>query len=316
MAEPQDRSILAGRLRDAAGRSQRNRWLRGIFQPWRAVYPKLLRAAGSAREVQAQTFFGPTMTVILPEHVSIPIWLYGFVSEDVCLFLLAALPVGGRFIDVGAHVGFFTLLGTHLVGEHGRVLSLEPTPSVYKILQRNVATNPNIVAYPFAAYSEDGQLTLHDYGIEFSAYNSLLGIRLPEGRGPIGKVDLSVRARRIDDLLAEERWDRVDVVKIDAESSEGHVLRGTERAILGFRPAVIVEVGDYGVEGSLGSREIIAWFDERGYAAFEENGGIILPYRGRERYEYANVLFVPQERVARFGEATEAIAAAFGGRAQ
>ncbi len=315
MTEIQERTVLAGRLQDAMRRSQQNRWLRGISQPWRTAYPKLLRSMRSVRELRVQTFFGPSMSIVLPEHVSISIWLHGFVSEDVCLMLLAALPAGGRFIDVGAHVGFFTLLGAYLAGEQGRVLALEPTPSVYRILQRNVAAYPNIKACPFAAFSEDCELTLHDYGLEFSAYNSLLSIRPPEGRRPTGKVDLTVRARRIDDLLADENWDRLDVVKIDAESSEGHVLRGAERTILRFRPAVIVEVGDYGVEGSLGSREIIAWFVDRGYAAFDAQGGIIAPHRNREHYEYANVLFIPQERAGRFAETTGAFAAGPGGRA-
>lgn len=267
------------------------------------------------REVHALTFFGPTMSIVLPEHVSISIWLHGFVSEDVCLLLLATLPEGGSLIDVGAHVGFFALLGAYLAGEQGQVLALEPTPSVYRILQRNVAVYPNIKACPFAAFSEDRELTLHDFGLEFSAYNSLLGIRPPEGRRPTSKVDLTVRARRIDDLLADENWDRLDVVKIDAESSEGPVLRGAERTIRRFRPAVIVEVGDYGVEGSLGSREIIAWFVERGFAAFDAQGGVITPHRNRERYEYANVLFIPQEQVGRFVETAGVSTAGHGSRA-
>lgn len=315
MIGTQERSRIAGRLRDAVRRSQQNRWLRGISQPWRAAYPKLLRVTRSVREVHARTFFGPTMSIVLPEHVSTSIWLHGFVSEDVCLMLLATLSEGGSLIDVGAHVGFFALLGAYLAGEQGQVLALEPTPSVYRILQRNVAVYRKIKACPLAAFSEDRELILHDFGLEFSAYNSLLGIRPPEGRRPTSKVDLTVRARRIDDLMADESWDRLDVVKIDAESSEGHVLQGAERTIRRFRPAVIVEVGDCGVGGSWRSREIVAWFVERGFAAFDVQGGVITPHRIRERYEYANVLFIPQERVGRFVETAWVSTAGHGGSA-
>lgn len=293
------RAALMERLSRAAHGPQRSRLLRGLAQPWQTASLRFLRAAGRAREVGARTFFGATMRVVLPEPVSTSIWRYGFVEEDVCFFLLAVLSRGGRFVDVGAHVGFFTLLGAYLAGERGRVLALEPTPNTHRLLLRNVAAYTQVTVCPYAAFSEDREIVFHDFGVEFSAFNSVLGFRDPGHREPQGKTDVVVQARRLDGLLRGQGWEGVDVIKIDAESSEGHILHGLEETIRLARPAVITEIGDYGIEGSLGSRQILAWFAERGYSAHEASAGAIVPHRARQRYEHGNLLFLTAEHRAR-----------------
>jgi hypothetical protein len=55
---------------------------------------------------------------------------------------------------------------------------------------------------------------------------------------------------------------------------------------------VVIEVGDYGVEGSQDSQQLVAWFRTRGYAPFQVDGTGVVPHRIRERYSYGNLLFV------------------------
>jgi FkbM family methyltransferase len=294
----EERRRLINRLSKAARRSRRDRWLRGVTQPWQTVCVRYLRASGSSRDVQARTFFGPTMAVMLPEHVSISLWRYGFVEEEVCLFLLTLLPSGGRFVDIGAHFGFFTLLGAHLVGETGHVLAVEPMPATHAILHRNSAAYRHIETCRCAAFSEARPVIMYDYGVEFSAYNSAIGVRRGGLRSPKGGTKITVDGRRMDHLLEERGWEGVDVIKIDAESSEGHVLRGCEQTILRSRPAAIVEVGDYGIEGSWESERIVGWFEDRGYEPFEAEGTRIVRYRRRRLDDHANLLFLPHERRA------------------
>jgi FkbM family methyltransferase len=272
------------------------RWVRVLARPRQSAYLKLLQATGRNREVTAATFFGVTMTVVLPEPVSSTIWRYGFVEEDVCVFLLSTLRTGGHYLDIGAHLGFFTLLGAQLVGEAGQVLAVEPVPTTLALLRRNTSLCRQVETCACAAFSDDHEIRIFDYGIVLSAFNSTMGIRLPGRRRPPGKTELVVEARRGDRLLAERGWSRVDVIKIDAESSEGPILRGLEQTIAAHRPAVIVEVGDYDVEGSLESRQVVEWFEERGYAPFEARGLSTAPHRKRDRYAYGNLLFVAEER--------------------
>ncbi len=297
-----EREILIGRLSSTVRRSGRARLARGLTQPWKTAYLRYLRASGKVREVSASTFFGSRMTVVLPEHVSISIWRYGFVGADVCLFFLSMLRRGTRFLDVGAHFGFFTLLGAHLVGPRGQVLALEPIPATYGILRKNAAAYPHVETCSCAAFSETRSLTMYDYGVEFSAYNSTLPVA-PEGdRQPSAKTELTVQAKPIDGLLAERGWNGVDFVKIDAEASEDRVLKGFERTLLHSRPAVVIEVGAYEAAGGPKRQHIIKWFEDRDYAPFEAAGTAVVPHRGLGRDEYANLLFLTDSHRERIAE--------------
>jgi hypothetical protein len=119
------RQDLINKLSSAVYRARRDRLKRLVANPWKMIYPKLLTIIHKTREVKARTFWGEEMHVWLPENVSKSIWRYGFFEEDVCLYMLYHLEEGMTFIDIGAHIGFFTLLGSHLVGKKGNVLSFE-----------------------------------------------------------------------------------------------------------------------------------------------------------------------------------------------
>jgi FkbM family methyltransferase len=158
-----------------------------------------------------------------------------------------------------------------------------------------VVAYPQVAVHPYAAFSENCQITFHDYGVALSAFNSALTIRMAGDRVAPPHTEIMVTARRIDDLLGEMGWDGVDVIKIDAESSEAHVLFGLERTIRESHPAVIAEMGDYGVEGSLRSRQMIDWFTARGYAVCEAAGTLIAPHHPRQDYGHENLLFLTDE---------------------
>jgi FkbM family methyltransferase len=61
------------------------------------------------------------------------------------------------FIDVGANIGYYSVLGAKIVGNTGKVLSLEPVPETVRVLQVNLKLNHfgNAEVFPFAAYSEE-----------------------------------------------------------------------------------------------------------------------------------------------------------------
>src|SRR6266576_456276 len=172
-------------LKAAVQRASRSRVTRRVTAPWKELYPKLLRAVGLSHRASSKTFWNGRFDVVLPEGTSTHIWRYGFFESDVCTFMLRGLEPGMVFVDVGAHFGFFTLLGSDLVTGEGLVVS---------------------------------------------AMDSAFGQRNTGGeRGKVGTVQ--VTARTCDEVVATLGLRRVDLVKIDAESSELHVLFGAERLI-------------------------------------------------------------------------------------
>lgn len=246
--------------------------------------------------MSAATFWGGRMEILLPEATSTQIWGYGFFEEDVCLFLLKSLRPGMVCVDVGAHFGFFTLLASELVGAEGRVVALEPMPETFARLARNVAVHGsggNITPLQSAAYGADTTLTFRDYGPVYSAFNSAFDARLPRELPFHGQVQ--VAARTCDDLVGALALSRVDLIKIDAESSELHVLLGAQRTLDRFRPRIILEVGDFDLPGVASSSELVQSLLGQGYRAYERLRFEVTPHVPRTTYDYGNLLFVPDE---------------------
>ena len=131
------------------------------------------------------------------------------------------------FWDVGAHVGFFTVLGARLVGEQGSVHAFEPVDENRRRLEAAVERNgcANVVVHPIALSAAAGEAFIHAH--EASAMWSLAG----EGEG------VPVRTEALDSV----RLPAPDLVKIDAEGVELEVLRGGKELLSGVRPALLVE---------------------------------------------------------------------------
>ena len=150
------------------------------------------------------------------------------------------LRPGAVLFDVGANVGFFTVICARIVGEAGRVYAFEPVArnAAYVRLncRLNGLRNVNVLEVAAGDESRAGQLHLAEY-----SGGSTLDVA---GRPPDYRRTLSVDVVRIDDLMESRALTRPDVVKIDVEGAELHVLRGMQRTLQQARPIVIYETDD------------------------------------------------------------------------
>jgi FkbM family methyltransferase len=248
----------------------------------------------------ARAYYGASLDVVLPEAVSTSIYRYGVFEPELSAALWALLRPGQTAFDVGAHLGYFSLLMAQRVGPSGQVSAFEPGVSVLPLLRQNCRHFPGIIVEPVAASSSSGHLPFNDFGAAYSAYNShLRGVRLrnvelvPERTYTVAAVTLDEHASA-HDL-------RPSLVKIDAESWDLEVLRGAEKTLQSFRPAVTVEVGDLGVSGAPHSTEIVRFLRDRGYLPLDIGMGVLTPHVERRNYEYGNLVFLPEDRLASWG---------------
>ncbi len=144
-------------------------------------------------------------------------------------------------IDVGANVGFFSVLIAKHLHRGKRTLAIEPTPLALEKLRANVALNAvdNILIFEGVASDRCGQQTLKMIdGLE--EYSSLGEMLHPSIRGRTFK-EIEVRAETIDSLV-----DRFAIapglMKIDVEGAEASVLRGCKRTLNKYGPTIICEV--------------------------------------------------------------------------
>ena len=146
---------------------------------------------------------------------------HGYAPQETAL-VRALLRPGHTFLDVGANWGYFTLLGAHLVGPHGRVVAFEPDPRLFRTLAWNLRANAlsRVRALPLAAADRAGAFTLAGYepGQANRGVSSLVAV-------PTGAT-FTVRGTRLDDALDAEGVDRVDLLKMDIEGGEKAALEG------------------------------------------------------------------------------------------
>lgn len=251
------------------------------------------RLLGRVVEKGATTFWGDEMTVIVPDSVSIGVWRYGFFEEGLTRFLLSRLREGMTFVDVGAHIGYFSLLASWLVGPRGEVHCFEPGMETFRILMRNVNNRRNVVANNLAVWSEATKLDFNDYGMGLAAFNTVFSGPRDTRVRPRKTARYSVLAVRLDDYI-QSTGIAPALVKIDAENAELEVLRGLTTTMARLKPLISIEVGDARIEGTPASREVIEFAVQHGYRPYEIQGTEVVPHSLRESYRYDNLILAPE----------------------
>ena len=100
------------------------------------------------------------------------VFYYGFFEANLSNFFINFLKEGDVFLDIGAHVGYYSILASDLVGESGQVISFEPTPRTFASLSENASRKNNIKVYNNAVLDEEIEIEFFDYGPKYSAFNS------------------------------------------------------------------------------------------------------------------------------------------------
>ena len=236
------------------------------------------------------------MVTVIPEIVSLSIYRNGFYEEGHTRMILEHLESGMTFLDIGAHFGYFTLLASIIVGDEGQVHSFEPTPSTFGILKTNVLNKENIVLNNCAVFSKSTNISMNDYGIRYSAFNSMHNARLSQDTFRRLKVtEHEIKAISIDDYV-KNIGIIPNFIKIDAESSEFEVLLGMEETIDKFHPMISIEVGDFNIRGVAASKDIVSFLINKGYYPYEfKNGKIIQHNLKNDQYQYDNILFLSRK---------------------
>ena len=180
------------------------------------------------------------------------------------------LPDGGVLLDVGAHVGHWTL---RLAERASRVYAVEANPASASTLRRNLALNDigNVTVLQVAAWDERTYLRLDDPGRQVAGGST----RTVEGEHvqEAGRHDCVVakcpgwqdavpayELQKIDTLV---ELDRIDLVKLDVEGADLHALRGMAGLLHKFRPTLVVECHD--IYGYYRREDLEALLAELGY---------------------------------------------------
>jgi FkbM family methyltransferase len=132
---------------------------------------------------------------------------------------------GMTVLDIGAHIGYYSLLFSRLVGPTGRVIAFEINPENFETARENVRARGcrNVEVFPFGVCDRSGPRTLH-ISPGNSNHSLMAGYTVAERT-------LEVACVSLDDFLAERKIARVDFIKSDTEGAELLVVEGARRTL-------------------------------------------------------------------------------------
>ena len=139
---------------------------------------------------------------------------------------------GDIVVDIGAHIGLYTIISSKRVGTNGKVIAIEADPGNFEMLNRNIKLNQltNVIALNYAVYSKETKIKLYLPSGEsgFTKYNTIVS----DWANNEDKF-VEVNANTLDYLLQlnQIREEEVNWIKIDVEGAEFEVLKGATNVL-------------------------------------------------------------------------------------
>jgi FkbM family methyltransferase len=144
---------------------------------------------------------------------------------------------GETVIDVGAHIGIYTLSAAKNVGNHGTVISFEPDQRNFQLLEKNIKINgfTGVKLFNVALDEKSGRKTL--YITVDPLYSSLFPSAHTKGK-------IKVETTTLDNVAEKLKLTHIDWIKIDVEGNELNVLEGGKKAFSNLVDRVVIETSN------------------------------------------------------------------------
>lgn len=199
------------------------------------------------------------------------------VQNDINL-LRQFLTEGSSFLDLGANIGWYTIIGSMLVGPTGFVHAFEPDDRNMNMLKSNIDINKltNVYTYKCAVLDEDKTINFYsnpenygDHSIASSTYQRCFQVNQDFANPHV------IHGRSVDSIFQDEieEFTNVGLIKIDIQGCEGPALRGMKRMLHYHRPPILLEYSPAHIYAADSSPfEIFAFIENHKYTPF-----VVLP---------------------------------------
>jgi FkbM family methyltransferase len=220
---------------------------------------------------------------------------FGRYEPEQTRFLLGLVEDGSTVLDVGANVGWYSLLVARC-RPRCTVHAFEPIPHTFGYLERNIALNrvTNVHPHNLALSNTDGEA-------DFYWEPSLLGRASAADLSDHGEARRVKRPmRRLDALLPELGLGAVDFIKCDCEGSELRVFEGGRETLDRCKPAVLTELlRKWAAKLGYHPNQVIELFRDLGYGCFTAHGDRLVPFTTMtDETVETNFFFLHRERHA------------------
>jgi FkbM family methyltransferase len=145
---------------------------------------------------------------------------------------------GDTVIDIGAHIGRYTITSSKQVGNTGKVVAIEADPDNFQLLKRNIVLNnlTNVLPLNYAVFSTRTRMKLYEQSAS-AKYNSLMLARAAKTKNYV-----EVNADTLDSILKLNEVNQVNWIKIDVEGAEFEVLKGSTKTLSTENVSLLIEI--------------------------------------------------------------------------
>ena len=175
------------------------------------------------------------------EYLQAQLYLFNAYEPETISFIENVVSKDNVTIDIGANVGYISLVLADLVGKNGKVYSFEAEPNNYEVLGMNKNLNDynQIIAYNKAISEKTGVLKLY-----YSKDNNQGGHSTIFMEEYLTKNYVEIEALNLDLFADNEKLKNINLIKIDVEGAEMEVLKGFPNIMKNFKPLLIVEMNN------------------------------------------------------------------------
>jgi FkbM family methyltransferase len=227
-----------------------------------ASYNLLLRIL-FAKKYVAMTYFGTKMHCTFRDYIQARILHFGFWEPNISALIESILRRGDVFVDIGANIGYHTILASKLIGGEGTVIAIEASPSAFDVLSFHIHENNarNVRLINKAASDTPGSLILYRASPGNIGTATTIKSRGNDEEGVVESIP-------IDHILTCQERSRLRLIKMDIEGGELPVLRRFLQTIDLYPAAIdiIVEVSTW--EDPHGWSDMFVRLQDAGFRAY------------------------------------------------
>ena len=259
----------------------------------------------------AHTFVDYPLSILLPSGMDI--YLTGGKAHDseirLARFLIHFFKNNAHskdisFVDIGAHVGYFSLLASFLIGENAKVYTFEAAKGTFDLLKKNLDNRPNIQVFHNALTDSEIDLTFYEFPVLYSEYNTLHVAQFENEKWfkKFQPMKNTVKGITLDTVFEKFNLKNA-IIKIDTEGAEAQVIAGAKAVLALQNPVIIMEFLTDSNKNE-GHYQAFKMLIEAGFSAYfiEKNGDLsalknIETYFSDKKLESDNFVFIKNTQI-------------------
>jgi FkbM family methyltransferase len=252
---------------------------------WSVVLRHFLGLEPPEWNFTVRTIFDSKVSANTRDVIGRYIYYFGVWEPNLTHWIRRRLRRGEVFIDVGANIGYFTLLASRLVGHSGKVVAIEALPALYAALQHNLKINNahNVRPVNCAAWDAEEEITIYTQPKNLPGQTTVM----PAWARKWHLENTSrVQTAPLSAILRPEEFSAARLIKIDVEGAEWHALVGMKALMASCRDdlEIMIEVNSKMLEAEGKTpQDVLDFFAGYGFHAYRiENAYMPEPYLYRE----------------------------------